>query len=140
MKVENDKLDFVEGVKKKFDEQPWLAADGDLSPGSYFAMRWGMGDDCILVLKLDEDHRPEVYQQALDKDTAEKTKIAHELLKDWGDRPGLTLKEMMMKQIIKEYKIANPARTADTHDERCCCMRCVVDKLEGYFENPAVQR
>lgn len=34
-------------------------------PGCYFALRWGGGDDCVLLFKLDENFEPTVYQQAI---------------------------------------------------------------------------
>lgn len=37
--------------------------DGEVVPGCLFAVRWGLGDDCVLVLKLDEMHTPTNYYQ-----------------------------------------------------------------------------
>ena len=34
----------------------------DDSKGEFFAVRWGMGKDCVLVLKLDEYFEPTNYQ------------------------------------------------------------------------------
>lgn len=30
--------------------------------GEFFAVRWGLGKDCVLVLKLDDDFEPTNYQ------------------------------------------------------------------------------
>ena len=35
----------------------------DIVPGCFIALRWGAGNDCVLILKLDEWHEPAVYQQ-----------------------------------------------------------------------------
>lgn len=35
----------------------------EIKPGCLFAVRWGLCDDCVLVLKLDETHVPTNYFQ-----------------------------------------------------------------------------
>lgn len=37
--------------------------DGEIEPGCLLAMRWGLGDDCVLVLRLDERHTPTNYME-----------------------------------------------------------------------------
>lgn len=38
-------------------------ADAEIKPGCFFAVRWGLGEDCVVVLKLDEQHVPTNYMQ-----------------------------------------------------------------------------
>ena len=39
--------------------------DGDIEPGCLFAMRYGLGDDCVVVLKLDCEFVPVNFQQLI---------------------------------------------------------------------------
>jgi hypothetical protein len=39
----------------------YSAEGGRIIPGEYFAVRWGLGNDCVLVLKLDEFYEPQLY-------------------------------------------------------------------------------
>lgn len=64
---EEEKHKFVKEVAKAFNENKDLASYGDLEPGSYLALRWGLGNDCILVLKLDEYFQQENYSGLLNK-------------------------------------------------------------------------
>lgn len=38
------------------------STDGRTAP--YIALRWGLGEDCVLVLKLDENWEPVNFRQA----------------------------------------------------------------------------
>lgn len=35
---------------------------GDIKPGAFLALRWGLTDNSVLVLKLCEDHMPANYR------------------------------------------------------------------------------
>jgi hypothetical protein len=58
---------FVEAAAKCFREDPSLTSftHGSIEPGALLALRWGLGNDCVLVLKLDETHKPVIYGQAI---------------------------------------------------------------------------
>jgi hypothetical protein len=62
---ELDRLAFAERAAACFRSDPKLAtfSDRSVSPGSYLALRWGLGNDCVLVVKLDEYDEPINYQQ-----------------------------------------------------------------------------
>lgn len=57
-------LDFAKKAAKHFAENPKHSSytDGDITSGCLLALRWGLGDDCVLVLQLDESHVPTNYQ------------------------------------------------------------------------------
>jgi hypothetical protein len=38
---------------------------GEIEPGCWLALRWGMGKDCVLVLKLDEFEQPVNFQNII---------------------------------------------------------------------------
>lgn len=40
-------------------------ANGPVEAGCLLAMRWGLGDDCVVVVRLDEDFEPVNYQQLI---------------------------------------------------------------------------
>lgn len=62
-----DELAFMEGAANKFVTNPsmWSYSKGEIQPGCLLALRWGLGDDCVLVVKLDEFHVPTIYSQAV---------------------------------------------------------------------------
>lgn len=62
----SDELNQIEFAKKAaafFASHAEKSSYGDIDPGSFIALRWGLGDDCVLVLKLDEYHVPTNYAQ-----------------------------------------------------------------------------
>ena len=61
---ELDQLAFAEKAAADFKANPkhWTFTDGAIKPGALFAVRWGLGEDCVLVLKLDDSHEPTNYQ------------------------------------------------------------------------------
>jgi hypothetical protein len=63
--LENE-LKFMRDAAKHFAEHPEHSTFGDLKEDSLLAIRWGMGDDCILVTKI-EDREPRVYAQVIEK-------------------------------------------------------------------------
>ena len=61
-------LDFVKKAANHFSQNEQHSTFGDLIPGSYLAIRWGLGNDCVLVLKVDENSQIVVFQQAINKE------------------------------------------------------------------------
>lgn len=43
----------------------WSYTTGPIVAGCLFALRWGMGDDCVLLFKIDENLEPTIYSQAI---------------------------------------------------------------------------
>lgn len=60
---------FAETAAKWFAENPKgnTYTDGEIEPGCLFAVRWGLGDDCVLVIRLDDNHIPTNYQELVKK-------------------------------------------------------------------------
>lgn len=58
-------LAFAKRAAEKFAADPAMHSftDGEVTRGELLALRWGLGDDCVLVLKLDEFHTPTIYAQ-----------------------------------------------------------------------------
>lgn len=56
---------FAQKAAAHFAEHPEHSTytGEDIVPGCFFAVRWGLGDDCVLVLKLDEQHIPTNYME-----------------------------------------------------------------------------
>jgi hypothetical protein len=57
-------FEFAEKAAAHFAAHPEHSTytDGEIVPACFFAVRWGLGDDCVVVLKLDENHTPTNYQ------------------------------------------------------------------------------
>lgn len=53
-----EEIAFAEKAAKYFAEHENISTytEAEIVPGCYFAIRWGMGEDCVVVLKLDEYH------------------------------------------------------------------------------------
>lgn len=60
-----DELAFAKRAAEKFAADPAMHSysDAELGSGALLALRWGLGDDCVLVLKLDFMHVPTIYAQ-----------------------------------------------------------------------------
>lgn len=62
-----EQLTFIRRAKTFFETREQGYSYGDLTPGSYLALRWGLDNDCIKLLKLDESFQIELYEQAIDR-------------------------------------------------------------------------
>jgi hypothetical protein len=74
MKVTNlidelEKIEFVKRAAKRFSENKELSSytDSDIASGCWFAVRWGLLDDCVLVFKVDENFAPEIFGQVIER-------------------------------------------------------------------------
>jgi len=67
LEEEEKLLFFITKAKEAFEKNPAYATFTEkcLVPGCLFAMRWGMGNDCILVFKVSEDFEPINFQGAI---------------------------------------------------------------------------
>lgn len=63
-------LDFIAEATAHFDFYPEYRTytKGEILPECLFAVRWGLGDDCILVFKLG-DMEPTIYQNCINTQT-----------------------------------------------------------------------
>lgn len=63
---EQEKIDFAKMAAAAFskDENMKTFTIGDIIPGCFFAVRWGLLDDCVLVFRLGEDN-PTIYTQSI---------------------------------------------------------------------------
>jgi len=59
--------DFAKRAATWFSENSEGSAFSDkgLTPGCFLALRWGLGEDCVAVLKLDEVFEPIIYGQLI---------------------------------------------------------------------------
>lgn len=61
-------LDFAKRAAAAFAENPkWTTFSSGDSPscGDLFALRWGLGEDCVLVIRVDESFLPVLFQQII---------------------------------------------------------------------------
>lgn len=75
-------LAFIEeaiGVFMTRDNIRTFTASGEIKPGEMFAVRWGAGDDCVLVLKIAEDFEPRIWANCIPK--------IPKIINDAGARP-----------------------------------------------------
>jgi hypothetical protein len=58
---------FAKRAALSFKNDPNMATFGGNppEPGELFAVRWGMGEDCVLVFRLDPDFVPVNFQEAI---------------------------------------------------------------------------
>jgi hypothetical protein len=58
-------VDFAKKAAEYMGNDSRVHTFGDVEPGTFLAIRWGLGDDCLMVVKLDEDFQPINFQQAI---------------------------------------------------------------------------
>lgn len=60
------RLAFAKRAANHFADHPnhWSYTDGDVETDALLALRWGAGDDCVLVLRIG-DLPPTIYGQAI---------------------------------------------------------------------------
>lgn len=65
---EKERLNFATRAAAYFAEHPDCTAytAGDVVQGEWFAVRWGMGNDCVLTFRISEEDPVTVYQQAIE--------------------------------------------------------------------------
>lgn len=56
---------FAEKAASFFSTNEKAEIFGDFLPDEFLALRWGIGRDCVLVIKLDARHKPTNYTQAI---------------------------------------------------------------------------
>lgn len=66
---EQARMDFAQRAAKHFSDNPHIQSytDGEIVAGCLFALRMGLGKDCVLVFQLDEFFEPTNYQNIVDK-------------------------------------------------------------------------
>lgn len=45
--------------------------DGEILPGKWFASKWGLDENCVVVFKIDADHGVTNYQELMREFTVE---------------------------------------------------------------------
>jgi len=65
-----EEFEFAKRAAKKFEEKPDLVTytDEDIKEDELFAVKWGLGNDCILVFKIGDE--PRIYAQIIAKNSA----------------------------------------------------------------------
>jgi len=55
--INQEKIEFANKAAKHFSEHPEHSSftEGKIEGGCLFGLRWGLGDDCVLVFRLDYD-------------------------------------------------------------------------------------
>ena len=56
-----EELVFVQKAAEAFKTNPAWATYGDLGPGQLLALRWGLDNNCVMVVKIAEDSIPVNY-------------------------------------------------------------------------------
>lgn len=62
---EKDRVAFAEQAASRFAEDSSLTTFGNPEPGNFLAIRWGIDDSSVLVVKVDAEFQPRVYQKAV---------------------------------------------------------------------------
>lgn len=62
-------VDFARKAAEFFAENPACTTFGTVKADSLFAVRWGLGNDCVLVFRL-EDAEPRIYAQLIKRGQA----------------------------------------------------------------------
>ena len=67
LEQEKELIAFVDKAALHFEthKEHNTFTEAEIEPGVLFAIRWGMGRDCVLVFRISEDFVPRIYQQAI---------------------------------------------------------------------------
>jgi HD-like signal output (HDOD) protein len=63
--AETARTDFAKKAAEHFAKNPKHYSFGEIERGEYLALRWGMGNDCVLVIRQHEDEQAVNFQQAI---------------------------------------------------------------------------
>ena len=60
-------IGFANKAAKDFGENPdhTTFTDGRIEAGCLFGVRWGLGNDCVLVFQLDMCYEPAIFTQII---------------------------------------------------------------------------
>lgn len=60
-----EEMSFARAAAAHFAKHPEHSTytGQDIEPGCFLAIRWGLGNDCVVVVKLDELHVPTNYME-----------------------------------------------------------------------------
>lgn len=61
------RVEFAVKAAKHFAKNPEHSTFGDIGPDNWLAIRWGLGNDCVLVIKQHETEVPVNYHQIIQK-------------------------------------------------------------------------
>lgn len=63
---ELEQIEFAREAAAHFAKNSahWSYSRGEIQPGERIAMRWGLGDDCVLVFRIG-DELPTIFAQAI---------------------------------------------------------------------------
>lgn len=69
LKERQEKDAFAVRAARHFEENPECSSftDGDIEPNAYFALRFGLGNDCVVVFRID-DETPTNYQNLINSE------------------------------------------------------------------------
>lgn len=67
---ERELIEFASKAAKHFAANKNHWSFGNIGCGEYLALRWGMGDDCVLVIKQHEDAGAVNFGQAVKENEA----------------------------------------------------------------------
>lgn len=64
---QNERIEFAEEAAAYFSEHPEKTTytSGEILAGELFALRFGLGEDCVVVFRLDEHELVENYQNLI---------------------------------------------------------------------------
>lgn len=65
--VKQEWMDFAKLAAENFTKHPKnnTFTKGNIEAGCLFAVRWGLGDDCVLVFQLDFMYEPLIFTQII---------------------------------------------------------------------------
>lgn len=64
---QDEQTAFAKRAAKHFAAHPehWSFADGNPEAGQLLALRWGLGEDCVAIMRLDANFEPTIYAQLI---------------------------------------------------------------------------
>lgn len=70
LEEQQEKLDFVKEAAECFKNNPGYTTytSGGIVPGCLFALRFGLGSNCVVVFRIDENFPVENFTEVINKE------------------------------------------------------------------------
>lgn len=66
IETENEQVEFAQEAARVFSVDANLATyGGEIKSGAFLAIRWGLMDRSVLLVRVDKDHEPTVYKDII---------------------------------------------------------------------------
>lgn len=134
-RLEN-RLSFIKDAIEHMNASPTHAS---FARDGYIALRWGMQERSLLVMKMDDEVPSITVQDALDSQISKNAyEIMSAMRNAYDEKQFDRAFRPIFEFIIRRWDEVkdNWTITGQSHDADCACIRCVMNKIAAHLERP----